>query len=884
MGIEIGIFVPNGHDARGPKLAQLINAVMPTARCTYINLRTQIPGFWVQKKNTKATYEPTNAARPKVAEKLERLCEGKKYDAFICIDVALAHYVLPENDAKAADTDKLAGMIVEIANGKPLLFHFDPLHVYGRQHDAEHQAGRTLMSAFMLRKLSNRLQGMAPNEKPIKFILPQSIADLRACKAIAEKSELIAFDIETSGGLISCIGFACEVAGPYNPVFVVPLYVNIDGCRGNYWDNEHTLAAALDAVAEILDNDVPKVAHNGGYDLSIMLRYGWHVNNFIFDTMLMMHATWPTLPRSLFVGASMFLSQYRFWKDDAKEVGDDGKVKWRTPREAGATWNYWHYNALDCVNTLELCLAILRFWTGTDEGRYPRDQARNYMWLTYVRKFALEFGPCFYMSNVGIEASTRRQAALRRMLEQEAEEAKYDLQNLVGDDNFNPNSPPQVAFLLYDILDIRPLARQGRTTDKRILQKFADMHPIYNSVISAVWAAKEPANNASKYGRLPLMGDRYMLAQFKAAVTTTARLSSAQHNREVGTNLQNMPKPMRVFCHAGHDEYLVSSDYSQSDSYFVAFESQDATMIETVLDDRDTHSVHVEFFFGHKYEDVVKGSSEKAAWVVHPVTGVRQIIKKVSHGTNYDMGGATMLLNIRREAAVSMVNAILMSPNGAKFIKYMGLDASKGASFYAGQGALWSDQQLAKACDFAQALYYLRYKKLAQWKREAVQLAHINWGVIHMFGGSATRMLAAPSLNPRFVPAAYGQGGTAGNINNAMLRLYYLAEDMWQAGFKMRMQVHDELLCTIPRTRLDLVQRKVDIMQAECKIHGRKFVVPVEAELSISWDPKNTVVWKGAKALDYHAKIDEAEAKTLKKLGLTQEQISAAPNVLADFL
>jgi hypothetical protein len=394
------------------------------------------------------------------------------------------------------------------------------------------------------------------------------------------------------------------------------------------------------------------------------------------------------------------------------------------------------------------------------------------------------------------------------------------------------------------------------------------LHPIYHDVISSIWAAKEPANNASKYGDLALLGGKYFAYQLKASVTTTSRLSSAAHNLGYGTNAQNMPKSMRVFCHAEPGDYLVSSDYSQSDSYFVAFESQDETMIETVMDDRDTHSVHVEFFFGHKYEDVVQGAKEKAEWVVHPVTGVRQIIKKVSHGTNYDMGGGTMLLNIRRDAAIAMVNALLSSANARNFIAFMGLDKSKPPAFYQGQGALWSDQQLAKACDFSQALYYLRYPKLKRWKVEAVALAHMDFGVVEMFGGSATRMLCKPNLNPRFVPAAYGQGGTAGNINNAMLRLYFLAEDMWAAGFRMNIQIHDELLCSIPKTRLDLVQRKVDIMEAECEVHGRKFKIPVEAELMKTWNPKETVVWKGLGALDYHEAIAKKEHNTLAKLGL----------------
>ena len=865
MGYNIGIIVANNTDQRGAVMAKLIQSVIPTAACTTINLHMRFQDYWKPKGNTKSVYQISQAAKPGVLKYVANLCEGNKYDAFVCIDLAFAHYVLPDVSA-IQDGDKLGGMLIDLF-GKPMLLHPDPLHTYGRLYDPEYHASHAMVSQFMIKKLSNRIHGLASIEKPVKFSVPASLADLKAATAVAERSKLIAFDIETSGGFISCIGFACETNLPYTAVFVIPLYVNIDGAQGQYWDSEMMFYAACDTCAAILQNEVPKCAHNGAYDLTYIFGYGWYVNNYIFDTMLMMHSTWPTISRALYMGCSMFLDGYRYWKDDAKDAGEDGKMKWATPRTADKTYNYWHYNGLDCANTLELCLALLRFWFKEDDGRYPRDAAVDYYWPTYVRKFALEFGPSFYMSMTGIRADKDRQEALRHKLQSEAIAAREKLVELIGDPDFNPNSPPQVASLVYDVLDIRELARKGRVTDKRILQKFADMHPIYNDVIKAVWDTKEPANNASKYGSMEFLGDQFFAYQLKASVTTTSRLSSSAHNLGYGTNAQNMPKPMRVFCVAEPGELLVSTDYSQSDSYFVAFESQDKVMMETVTDDRDTHSVHVEFFFGHKYDEVVRGADAKEPWVVDPVTGVRQIIKKVSHGTNYDMGGGTMLLNIRREAAVSMVNALLSSGNARRFMTFMGLDKDKPPAFYQGQGALWSDAQLSKACDFAQGLYYLRYPELKRWKLDAVAKAHMDYGVVYMFGGSATRMLCKPNLNPRFVPAAYGQGGTAGNINNAMLRLFFLAEGMWKAGFRMNIQIHDELICSVPQKRLDLIERKVAIMESPCTIHGRTFTIPVEAELMKSWDPKNTVKWKGLGKLDYLALVDEKEKATLNKLG-----------------
>ena len=871
MGVNIGVFITNQSDRRAEKLMQLIRASIPGARCTTITMHSMVPEYWTRKKNTKSVYQISENARPRVEQLLEKISEGHKYDAFVSIDLALAKYVLPARDAESVNSiDKIGGMLIEIG-GKPCLLHSDPIHTYVRNKTPEEKAAAAFMSSFMLKKLNNRMTGMVESEKPIKFTVPTTTAAVDACVEIARRSSLIAYDIETSGTFISCCGFACEMRElPYTPVFVIPFFVNIPGTGGDFWHRDHDFFHAMDAVGTILANDVYKVPHNGGFDNTHLIRYGWHVNNHIFDTMLMLHSTWPTIPKALYIGCSMFLARYRYWKDDGKDVGDDGKVKWQTPTDPEKTYRYWYYNGLDCANTLELCLAILDLWQGDKTGRFPpQHESLDYFWRTYVRKFALEFGPAMYMSCVGIRASKDRQARLKSKLLAEGVEALEDLQLLLDDPFFNPNSPQQVAHIIYDVLGIKPLARKGRITDKRVLQKFSDMHVIYEDVISSIKAAKEPANNASKYGDMPYFADEWWMYQLKASITTTARLASSKNNLGYGTNMQNVPKPMRVVCHAEKGEYLVSSDYSQSDSYFVAFESQDAVMMETVTDDRDTHSVHVEFFFGHDYDDVVAGDRAKEAWVVDPVTGVRQIIKKVSHGTNYDMGGETMLMNIRKDAAIAMVQALLSSKNSLAFMKYMGLDSKKSPQYYISMGAMWSDQLLARACDFAQRLYYARYPQLSKWKKQAVNLADMNLGVIEMFGGSSTRMLAKPHSNERFVPAAYGQGGTSGNINNAMLRLYYLNQDMWDRGFRLLIQVHDELVCAVPQNELSLIRQKIAIMETPCEIHGRSFSIPVEAEITKSWDPKNTVVWKPSMSDNaIHAKVAEAEAKTLSKLGM----------------
>ena len=1165
MAFRIGLLIPNEQNQRAGAIARIIQASIPGVVVSTLNLHVLVPDYWVAKANTKAKREIGPRGRAQFQAAMERL--AGRYDAFVTYDLAFANHVLPERDAKTLNsTDVLGGMIIE-AFGKPVLFVKDPFMIYGRPYSDEDRAVAGFMAAFYCNKLKNHMHGITDFTKPTKFVIAQSMADLQMLEKLASKSVMTSFDIETSGGYISVVGFALCVPGlAYTPIFVIPLLINLEGETSDYWDSDVGFEMACATIGNILANPVPKCAHNGSFDISHLFRYGWTINNYILDTMHFFHSIFPTMPKALYSVSSMFVQKYKYWKDDGKEVDDQGKTKWEAPRTADRTYGYWLYNALDCANTLDAALGLLDFAWGTGAGtRYPEFAAGfEHVGKTYIREFALQFGPALYMSMHGLPVTHERQDAMRTKLLNEARVKLAELHELIGDDDFNPNSPEQSCELIYDVLRAPTLPRKGRTADKRVLQAVGDAHPIFRDVIKHITDAKEPANNATKYGNLPLWYQIW-LYKIKMGNTTTARAASSKHDFGIGcvrptaealtprgwvplhavcdgdliaqwdagyitfvpctvhwqdfagqlrrykssqidltvtpghrvlwenlrrnqtrvdhadnvrgtsiyipnsgkfegqrqmpayapmlfadfsydqrgwyggfkkerkkqrvrelcakfgleytetemqrrgytrftiknvpadmpynwgpwvlecanlpqlvqeaahwdshargksfvfstasefvahwmqtaahlsgmsatvrtveqpvfsfsdttmysvnvkprnaarverhhwesvdyigkvgcptvpssfwlvrengqisvtgnTNMQNVPKSMRMLAAAYAGTTLVSSDYSQSDSYFVAFESQDEAMIETVTDDRDTHSVHVEFFFGHKYEDVVAGADKKEPWVVHPETGVRQIIKKVSHGTNYDMGGGTMLLNVRKEAAWAMVRALLSGPNSTKFMSYMSLDKTKPAQYYIDNERLWANPQLEKACDFAQALYYMRYPTLKRWKQAAVQGARMQHGVITMYGGSSTVMLCDPARNPRFIPASYGQGGTAGNINNAMLRLYYLADGMWKNGFKMIIQVHDELVCSIPDGAYDLVERKVKIMEHPCTIHGRTFTIPVEAELTKSWQAKWTVKFKGLgaeKETGYTKALEDNENKVLQSLGLT---------------
>src|SRR3546814_5016179 len=83
---------------------------------------------------------------------------------------------------------------------------------------------------------------------------------------------------------------------------------------------------------------------------------------------------------------------------------------------------------------------------------------------------------------------------------------------------------------------------------------------------------------------------------------------------------------------------LLDVDFSQSDDVFVGYESNDAHKIEVIESGMDGHAFHEELFFARPYDWIVAGKKAGDPDVVHPTRGVRQLVKRVVHGSNFKIG------------------------------------------------------------------------------------------------------------------------------------------------------------------------------------------------------------------------------------------------------
>lgn len=112
----------------------------------------------------------------------------------------------------------------------------------------------------------------------------------------------LAFDIETVGDQITCIGFA---PAP-DKALVVP-FTDTRRPSGSYWRDRDSEIAAWRFVKKVLGHPCRKVAQNAQYDLSFLWqKYGIAVNNMAEDSMLLHHALLPESEKSLGFMASVY--------------------------------------------------------------------------------------------------------------------------------------------------------------------------------------------------------------------------------------------------------------------------------------------------------------------------------------------------------------------------------------------------------------------------------------------------------------------------------------------------------------------------------------------------------------------------------------------------
>lgn len=691
-------------------------------------------------------------------------------------------------------------------------------------------------------KIGRFFKGKQRRLPPFRYSICRTLEDCYAARDYLRTTRLISTDIETGNfpPQVTCVGYTGLQSDGSCHSFVIPFYDEFaeGGC---HWDSLEDHAIAWSVVRDINDLPIQKTMQNGSYDCTYFIRDRVPARDFTLDSMVLWWSLYMELPKSLDFISSVLLDNYQYWKDDIKgDKVDEVAAKDRT------TERYWRYNGLDCYNTLWNTVYLLKLLS-----------ANKPMQVNY-RDAMLRLYSGLQMSMRGMKADFPRREFHRANLETARDSATSDLRYVLCDGDFNINSPAQKASLLYDFMGLRERNAKGRYVDMAKpttgtnaisagaipLKMAKSEHPLFRYLIEMMESAMTPDKQISNVCNMYLATDRFRTA-FNPVGTETTRFSSKKSNLWDGGNAQNIRQEYRDWIVADENHIILDVDYSQSDDVFIAYESEDQDKIAVVESGRDAHAVNGELFFGKTYDWIVAGKEADDPLVVHPITGIRQISKRVVHGTNFQMAGMTLYVTMGRESVVAAAEMLGFE------------DASQ-----------WSQEQLVQLCQKLMFKYRKKYKRLNTNEWYADVLKELRTGrVTNCFGITRTFLGdSADNGTQREATAFIGQSATAGNMNRVMYEVDwgYIPTHFRDGpnpdfgdeprrmtkeshGISFHLQVHDNFVAQLdmrhPLWRT-AAHNLLYVMNRPVIIKGRSVRIRAEAKLGFRWG-KGMLKWDG---------------------------------------
>ena len=209
------------------------------------------------------------------------------------------------------------------------------------------------------------------------------------------------------------------------------------------------------------------------------------------------------------------------------------------------------------------------------------------------------------MERTGAAIDTAKLAALGETTQAELDVLSERIYEAAGE-QFNIDSPKQLAHILFEVVGLKPLKKntRGYSTDASVLKELAKTHELPALVLRY----RELAKIKSTYiDALPRMraNDGRIHTQFNETVTSTGRLSSSD------PNLQNIPvrtefgRQIRAcFTPLQPGEVFFSADYSQIELRLLAHLSGDEHLVAAFNSGMDFHASTAARVFGIPVEEV----------------------------------------------------------------------------------------------------------------------------------------------------------------------------------------------------------------------------------------------------------------------------------------
>ncbi|MCK4720690.1 DNA polymerase I [bacterium] len=345
-------------------------------------------------------------------------------------------------------------------------------------------------------------------------------------------------------------------------------------------------------------------------------------------------------------------------------------------------------------------------------------------------------------------------------------------------DEINLNSPKQLAEVFFDKLEYKKY--RGRSTSADVLEKLSEEHELPTMVLEYRSLAKIRGTYTRNLIELIDPDDGRIHTSYNQTVTATGRLSSSN------PNLQNIPirteigRGIRKAFEPNNDgDLLLSADYSQIELRLLAHFSKDEVLMEAFQKDEDIHRRTAKEIFGVDADDVTPD--------------MRRGAKTINFGIIYGMGpdGLSKALKKSRSECREFIDRF--------FERYPGVKSYMQSNIDHGRKHGYVKTLLGRR------KYYPELKSDNRMKRAAAERAAINMPL---------------------------QGSAADIIKLAMVKLH---SELMDRGLRkcILLQVHDELVLTVPESRLEEISELVGNSMAGVSNLNAPLIVNCKA--GINW-------------------------------------------------
>ena len=510
-------------------------------------------------------------------------------------------------------------------------------------------------------------------------------------------------------------------------------------------------------IQEFFDNYTGNIIT---YNLKNLLNKSFDIKNCGMDIMIAHHlVTSQTkenveLPIEQFTGIELEDYTEKFGKEKPENLSAEEYGKYICQRTRGL---------LECFDILKEELMDRNLMKVLNEIEMPLIEI-----LSSMEKKGIMIDPD-YFSKYGKE------------LERAIDELQEKIYEEAGE-NFNINSPKQLAEILFFKLNLPPVkkTKTGLSTDEEVLEKLKEDGA---EIAKAILEYRKLAKLKNTYvDAIPKLRDENnrVHTTFNQIGTTTGRLSSSD------PNLQNIPVKtdegikIRQGFIAEKGSILMGIDYSQIELRVLAQLSGDENLRAAYQNNMDLHSLTARKIFELSEND--------------EVTREQRIIAKT---INFSIIYGKTAFGLAKELGITQREA-------SEYIER----------------------------------YFNQYPRVKEFEKEIVEFTEKNGYTETLFGrrriieGINSKNKNIKSQAERMAVNSVIQGTAAEVLKQVMIEIYRYIKD--KAGISLLLQVHDELIFEISQDRLEEYRENIEKIMREC-VKFDSVPLEINTNIGVNW-------------------------------------------------